>query len=978
MSIDKRAKNLINASLLPNPGPYLARIVNNVDPTKQGSLEVELLRPIGNQKEAGQQLFVVRYLSPFYGCTGIDVAGTGAAEFNDTQKSYGFWAVPPDVGVTVMVIFVDSDPGQGFWMGCVQDALMNYMIPGIAASNATQEQVRGNNDTAWQEIEQTQSRYGTTFLPVGEVNRKIFQSGGNKAPSPNPDVEANKKPIHPIAERLLEQGTINDPYRGVYTSSARRESPSNVYGWSTPGPVDKRSNAIKGKIGRAEGKINKFVSRMGGHCIIMDDGDERYLRKTRPWEGPPEYVDVENPKPGEEGLVDFPKDEAFRIRTRKGAQILMHCSEDFISIINSRGTAWIELSSNGKIDMYAREGVHFGSGADIQMTATRHISLHSDGNQTQYAGGNHAVVAVADASRKSGGSTFDHSDNDISVKAANYAYLDGQSGAHVRGELINIAGNSYDWNVGGNLMMNVQGNFELRAQNALLTSDFQTHLVSGSDTRVMSENFHLISGGNTFLDSYGTTQMSSNNVIALDSGGGLTLVGSGIALQAGKIMTVKAGSQLALQGGGVTVKSGSELIQQASKIHLNGPDVDNIKDVPLAGDGGGGGGGSGGGGTTVALSRFSGNVLLDENNVPIGEVPMGAGSSSSRQSTNVPAKEAIEADQATGAAGNQTAGGGFSTLIDPIVFPVPGYGPSTNKRVPTSQPWLGNENRDPVGAHVRLINADDPRTTPDANGKQYTIRTNLDIKDVPSTSGGYADGAPMSRRGSHYDPSNMSNSNFAAPLDKDYTAIHARHWTKDQQFLSKVQSFAGKFGLKTEEVLGVFGLETGFTMSPSIRSPGGTRVGLIQMGEAEANEVGTTTGALSRMSRSEQLDWVEKHLSKKGNITNVEQMYLAVVAPSKMNIGEDQEIYKRGSHEWKQNHKWHDKVTKKITRKSIREAVKEHTARAKAMLGSGNAGTGSGPQYPTQGNTQSTPLPTGVFVNPQGGTNPGYKTGGSF
>ena len=178
MSIDKRAENRLNATLLPNPGPYLARIVNNVDTMKQGALEVELLRPIGNTKEHGPQLFVVRYLSPFYGVTPLDVTGTDKNEFNDTQKSYGFWAVPPDVGVTVMVIFVDSDPGQGFWIGCVQDALMNHMIPAIASTDAFRDKARNNNDVEWLNVEETKKLYGeeTKYLPVGEINRRILLS----------------------------------------------------------------------------------------------------------------------------------------------------------------------------------------------------------------------------------------------------------------------------------------------------------------------------------------------------------------------------------------------------------------------------------------------------------------------------------------------------------------------------------------------------------------------------------------------------------------------------------------------------------------------------------------------------------------------------------------------------------------------------------------------------------------------------------
>mgnify|MGYP004173768169 CR=1 FL=1 len=42
---------------------------------------------------------------------------------------------------------------------------------------------------------------------------------------------------------LIDQGLANDNVRGNTTSSARRESPSQVFGISTPGPLDKTSGA---------------------------------------------------------------------------------------------------------------------------------------------------------------------------------------------------------------------------------------------------------------------------------------------------------------------------------------------------------------------------------------------------------------------------------------------------------------------------------------------------------------------------------------------------------------------------------------------------------------------------------------------------------------------------------------------------------------------------------------------------------------
>ena len=86
----------------------------------------------------------------------------------------------------------------------------------------------------------------------------------------------------------MKQGLIKDDTRGITTSSARREVPSAVFGISTPGPIDK--NGKRGKIGKAEHLVDgAFVSRLGGSTFVMDDGNDKFIRKTAAGEGPPEY-----------------------------------------------------------------------------------------------------------------------------------------------------------------------------------------------------------------------------------------------------------------------------------------------------------------------------------------------------------------------------------------------------------------------------------------------------------------------------------------------------------------------------------------------------------------------------------------------------------------------------------------------------------------------------------------------------------------
>jgi hypothetical protein len=103
----------------PEPGPFLARVVSNVDPTYMGILEVEILRPVGAADSAEGQLHQVKYMSPFYGVTSSRYLGQDPDDYNNTQKAYGMWMVPPDVGAVVVIFFINGDPKRGYYLGCV-------------------------------------------------------------------------------------------------------------------------------------------------------------------------------------------------------------------------------------------------------------------------------------------------------------------------------------------------------------------------------------------------------------------------------------------------------------------------------------------------------------------------------------------------------------------------------------------------------------------------------------------------------------------------------------------------------------------------------------------------------------------------------------------------------------------------------------------------------------------------------------------
>ena len=357
-SEQKRTAGIIEPTS--NPGPFIARVIKHADPYYLGGLEVELLKTTeaGNVGETLGQTAIVYYASPFYGVTGAQHLGKNDS-YSNTQKSYGWWAVPPDPGTLVLVTFVEGSREFGYWFACIPEKGMTYMLPG---GQPATEQTSG----------QIPKELKGKKLPVGEYNKKITK------PSTN-NVVKYKRPVNEdFINVLKEQGTIEDDIRGITTTSAQREFPSAVYGFSSPGPVDKRGGSPQGKIGLKESQATVHTSRLGSSSIVIDDGDDKFLRKGSPEDTPYEYVNKEASESG--GDVERPANEMIRFRTRTGAQIMINTSEDLIYINNSRGTAWIEMSSNGKLDVYAKDSISFHTETDFNFVADRDINFEAGRN----------------------------------------------------------------------------------------------------------------------------------------------------------------------------------------------------------------------------------------------------------------------------------------------------------------------------------------------------------------------------------------------------------------------------------------------------------------------------------------------------------------------------------------------------------------------------------------------------------------------
>jgi hypothetical protein len=401
-----------NNGMFSSPGPFIGIIKNNIDPTCAGRLQVYIPQHGGpNENDPGNWL-TVSYASPFRGQTrqrtdltsyidGQLLPTTNDGELQENSfQSYGFWFVPPDLNGRVLCFFAQGDPSQGYWTSCIQDSMDAHMVPAIGAVPAAKTNSPGGGGYIWQPADNPEN---APEIPNHTMLEKYIQISGNgqkeipyRLPVSEPVItnQATSNPSTPLQVLMVPQvfqtlqlglqGLAFDFIRGTTSASSVRENPSQVFGISTPGRLTSFANAALSQniinqltsfinsgqaTGSAQGqslaKSMGCAYRTGGHQFVMDDGSVTG------------------------------QDQGIRIRTTGGNEILMDDTNGQIYVINGPGTAWLELSPSGYIDVFSAKGFSVRSQGDI--------NFHSDQNINFNAGGKIQVHSAGDIQIDGGG-----------------------------------------------------------------------------------------------------------------------------------------------------------------------------------------------------------------------------------------------------------------------------------------------------------------------------------------------------------------------------------------------------------------------------------------------------------------------------------------------------------------------------------------------------------------------------------------------
>lgn len=387
--------------------PVTGIVKSNIDPTHSGMIKVYINKYKGNDPEDAASWLTVRYLSPFFGYT----PNTGSKDANGTYmgnpNSYGFWATPPDIGTEVMCIFENGDSNFGYYIGSIVKPGLNHMVPAI-----------GSSDSIIANAGEAGSYGGATRLPVAEYNN------ANDGQSDSPTLSAQPRPVHSYQAAILsKQGLIRDPDRGTIGSSSTRETPSRVFGMSTPGrPIYEGgysdstiSAAIKNPS--VPDKNFKVTGRVGGHSFVMDDGD---------LEG---------------------RDQLVRLRTATGHMIMMSDSADTLFIVHSSGQSYVELGKAGTIDLYSTNSINVRTHGDLNLHADNNMNIHVE-KELKIRAENITMESVKDTSQLVGAAFKQHTKGNHTNK------VDGQLAMAAAGNAGLKAGGTVFINGGPNVNLN--------------------------------------------------------------------------------------------------------------------------------------------------------------------------------------------------------------------------------------------------------------------------------------------------------------------------------------------------------------------------------------------------------------------------------------------------------------------------------------------------------------------------------------------
>ena len=305
---------------------YMAEVMDTRNVTRAGDIKVWIMSS-DIPKDDKSRWITASYASSFFGTSPYNPNENN--DFINSPTSFGAWFPIPFVGNKVFIFYpcVSGENVLPFWFACPVNCMTNSMLPGIPGQY-----------------------FNENHIPTTELNDKNVKSIYTQRQSPLSTREYGRGEYLPLKNALERQGLSNDKLRGPSTAGSKREAPSMCYGFLTP---------------------------LGNSFTIDDGWSENDNRQN--WDMGYDNTELR----GNDGLMPTQRinenryNAGFRFRTRNGTQVLIS-DEGNIYAINRDGTAWSEITDDGRLQGYAATSVDIACDGDINLHSKQKIRMEAD------------------------------------------------------------------------------------------------------------------------------------------------------------------------------------------------------------------------------------------------------------------------------------------------------------------------------------------------------------------------------------------------------------------------------------------------------------------------------------------------------------------------------------------------------------------------------------------------------------------------
>lgn len=433
----------------------LGMVVSTDDPLEQGRLQI-FCPALNDDPKKIQHLPWCVYITPFGGSINNKsfTRGTGDGEVvSDGAIHYGFWGIP-ELGAHVLVGCIDGDPRRRFWLGCVPE------------HQETHTQFNGRYD--W----------------------------GSENGTPDGPLTSNKKPIQPIYDNWTKAFIDRESREWKTRGADYQPAAVTKDGNGPPSTLRGEDYLDESYEGMSKNEKDEWVREvMGAHGYDWTGFKNAGAMKSSRVYG------ISSPGFHSISMDDRPFNSRTKIRSSTGHMILLDDTNERIYIMTNKGNNWVELDSNGNIDMFSNRRVSINAAKDINLTTGGTFRVHADSGIHMYAG--HAVEEYRGslAVTPKRGEIRIQSEDDIHVLAKNIRQRSDEN------LYCEIGINRYE-TVGDSSFTDVTNNISIRT----IIGDYIKSVANDLHETVMMNSKRL---------TYGTNAMSSNgdNEIFSFSGG---------------------------------------------------------------------------------------------------------------------------------------------------------------------------------------------------------------------------------------------------------------------------------------------------------------------------------------------------------------------------------------------------------------------------------------------------------------------------